>query len=90
YYQQGGDMVRCGGLGYSIDVSKPVGQRISGMTLLKTGKPLDPKKDYTVAGWASVNEETQGPPVWDLVERYIAAEKTVRIAPNTSIKISGT
>ncbi len=90
YYQQGGDMVRCGGLGYAIDVSKPVGQRISAMTLLKTGKPLDSKKDYTVAGWASVNEGTQGPPVWDLVERHIAAEKTVRIAPNTSIKISGT
>ena len=89
YYQQGGDMVRCGGLGYSIDVSKPIGQRISGMTHLKTGKPIEPAKEYTVAGWASVNEGTEGPPVWDLVEKYIAAEKTVRIAPNTSVKISG-
>jgi sulfur-oxidizing protein SoxB len=89
YYQQGGDMVRCGGLGYSIDVSKPVGQRISGMTLLKTGQPLDPNKEYTVAGWASVNESTEGPPVWELVEKYVAAEKTVRIAPNSSVKISG-
>ncbi len=89
YYQQGGDMVRCGGLGYSIDVSKPIGQRISNMTLLKTGRPLDPGKEYTVAGWASVEEGTQGPPVWDLVEKYIAAEKTIRIAPNSSVKISG-
>src|SRR5471030_2055991 len=89
YYQQGGDMVRCGGLGYSIDVSKPAGQRISGMTHLKSGKPIEPAKEYTVAGWASVNEGTQGPPVWDLVERYVSAEKTVRIAPNTSVKISG-
>jgi sulfur-oxidizing protein SoxB len=89
YYQQGGDMVRCGGLGYSIDVSKPVGQRISAMTRLKSGAPIEPNKDYTVAGWASVNEGTQGPPVWDLVERYVAAEKTVRIAPNSSVKISG-
>ena len=48
-----------------------------------------PKKDYTVAGWASVNEGTQGPPVWELVERYVAAEKTVRVAPNASVKISG-
>ena len=71
-------MVRCGGLGYAIDVSKPIGQRISAMTLLKTGKPIEPKKEYTVAGWASVNEGTQGPPVWELVERYVAAEKTVR------------
>lgn len=89
YYQQGGDMVRCGGLGYSIDVSKPVGQRISGMTHLKSGKPIEPAKEYTVAGWASVNEGTQGPPVWELVERYVAAEKTVRVTPNTSVKISG-
>ena len=89
YYQQGGDMVRCGGLGYAIDVSKPAGQRISAMTLLKTGNAIEPNKDYTVAGWASVNEGTQGPPVWDLVERYVAGEKTVRVAPNASVKIFG-
>lgn len=89
YYQQGGDMVRCGGLGYSIDVSKPAGQRISGMTLLKTGKPVDPARDYAVAGWASVNEGTQGPPVWELVERHIARTKNVEVTPNRSVKISG-
>jgi sulfur-oxidizing protein SoxB len=89
YYQQGGDMVRCGGLGYSIDVGKPIGQRISNMTLLKTGKAIEPGHEYTVAGWASVNEGTQGPNIWDLVERYVAAQKTVRLSPNTSVKISG-
>ena len=89
YYQQGGDMVRCGGLGYAIDIAKPMGQRISAMTHLKSGKPIEPKKEYMVAGWASVNEGTEGPPVWDLVERFTAAEKTVRIVPNTSVKISG-
>jgi sulfur-oxidizing protein SoxB len=89
YYQQGGDMVRCGGLGYAIDVLKPIGRRISAMTHLKSGKPIESKKEYVVAGWASVNEGTQGPPVWELVERYVAAEKTVRVAPNSSVKISG-
>ncbi|MFN3659340.1 MAG: thiosulfohydrolase SoxB [Pseudolabrys sp.] len=89
YYQQGGDMVRCGGLGYSIDVSKPIGSRISGMTHLKTGQPIDPKKEYVVAGWASVNEGTQGPPVWELVERYVAAQKTVRVTPNSAVKVTG-
>ncbi len=89
YYQQGGDMVRCSGLGYAIDILKPMGQRISAMTHRKSGKPIEPKKEYTVAGWASVNEGTEGPPVWDLVERFTAAEKTVRIVPNTSVKISG-
>src|SRR5215813_13460892 len=89
YYQQGGDMVRCGGLGYAIEVSKPIGQRISAMTHLKSGKLIEPKKEYVVAGWASVNEGTEGPPVWDLVERHIAAAKTVKVTPNTSVKISG-
>ncbi len=89
YYQQGGDMVRCGGLAYAIDITKPIGSRISAMTHLKSGKPIDPAKDYVVAGWASVNEGTEGPPVWELVERYITAEKTVRVTPNTSVKISG-
>ena len=82
-------MVRCGGLGYSIDVSKPIGNRISGMTLLKTGKPIEAKREYTIAGWASVNEGTQGPNVWDLVEKYVGSQKTVRVTPNTSVKISG-
>jgi sulfur-oxidizing protein SoxB len=59
------------------------------MTHLKSSKPIEPNKDYTVAGWASVNEGTQGPPVWDLVKRYVAAEKTVRVTPNSSVKISG-
>ena len=90
YYQQGGDMVRCGGLSYAIDVSKPIGQRISAMLHVKSGKPIEAKKEYVVAGWASVNEGTQGPPVWDLVERHVAAEKTLRVLPNTSVKISGT
>jgi sulfur-oxidizing protein SoxB len=82
-------MVRCGGLGYAIDVSKPNGQRISAMTHLKSGSAIEPKKEYIVAGWASVNEGTEGPPVWELVERHVAAEKHVRVLPNTSVKISG-
>jgi sulfur-oxidizing protein SoxB len=90
YYQQGGDMVRCGGLGYTIDIAAPMGKRFSGLTHLKSGKPIEPAKEYVVAGWASVNEGTQGPPVWELVEKYIAARKTVRVAPNTSVKVIGT
>src|SRR5215212_5438265 len=59
YYQQGGDMVRCGGLGYSINIGNPMGSRISGLTHLKSGKPIDAAREYTVAGWASVNEGTE-------------------------------
>jgi sulfur-oxidizing protein SoxB len=89
YYQQGGDMVRCGGLGYTIDLGKPAGRRISALTHLKSGAPIDPAKDYVVAGWASVNEGVEGPPVWELVEKYIARKRVVRVAPNTSVRVVG-
>jgi S-sulfosulfanyl-L-cysteine sulfohydrolase len=89
YYQQGGDMVRVGGLGYRIDVSKPMGQRISDMTLLKTGEAIDPAKTYVVAGWASVNQGTEGPQIWDVVEDYIRKQGTVKVAPNTSVQVVG-
>ncbi len=89
YYQQGGDMVRIGGMGYSVDVSKPQGERISNMTLLKTGEPIDPAKNYVVAGWASVNEGTEGPKIWDVVESHIRKEGTIKLEENTSVQVSG-
>ncbi len=89
YYQQGGDMVRVGGMGYRIDINKPIGSRISEMTLLKTGEAIDANKDYTVSGWASVNEGTEGPPVYDVVTGYIEKKKTISVAPNDSVKIVG-
>ncbi len=90
YYQQGGDMVRTGGLGYTIDISKPAGQRISDLRLLRTGTTIEPGKDYTVAGWASVNQGTEGPPIWDVVAKYITAQKVVSPKPEDNIKVRGT
>ena len=89
YYQQGGDMVRVGGMGYSIDVSKPQGSRITDMTILKTGKKLEADKTYQVAGWASVNKETEGPAIWDVAESWIKKQSSVNINPNTSVKVTG-
>ncbi|MCG6882362.1 MAG: thiosulfohydrolase SoxB [Silicimonas sp.] len=89
YYQQGGDMVRTGGLGYRIDVTKPQGERINDLTLLATGEAIDPARSYVVAGWASVNEGTEGPPIWDVVEAHIRALGTVTVAPNTSVIVEG-
>jgi sulfur-oxidizing protein SoxB len=88
FYQQGGDMVRTGGLGYAIDVSKPTGQRISDMTLLKSGAPVEAGKDYVVAGWASINQATEGPPIWDVVARHIETQKTVTAAETAAVKIT--
>ncbi len=87
YYQQGGDMVRVGGMGYRIDVNAPAGSRISEMTLLETGERIDPAASYVVAGWASVNEGTEGPAIWDVVEDHIRAQGTVTVNPNTSVDV---
>ena len=89
YYQQGGDMVRTGGLGYTIDVTKPQGERISNLTLLKTGELIDPAKAYVVAGWASVNEGTDGPQIWDVVENHIKKQGTVSVSGNNSVEVIG-
>ncbi|WP_291734847.1 thiosulfohydrolase SoxB, partial [Leisingera sp. F5] len=89
YYQQGGDMVRIGGMGYRIDITKPQSERISEMTLLKSGEAIDPAKSYVVAGWASVNEGTEGPMIWDVVEDHIRKLGTVTLNPNTSVQVAG-
>ena len=89
YYQQGGDMVRTGGLGYRIDIGRPQGERISDLTLLRTGEAIDPARAYVVAGWASVNEGTEGPKIWDVVESHIARLGTVTVQPNNSVEVTG-
>lgn len=89
YYQQGGDMVRVGGMGYRIDVGKPMGSRISDMTLLKTGEAIDSSKEYWVAGWASVNEDTEGPAIWDVCESWLKRVGTVDLEENRSVIVEG-
>ena len=77
YYQQGGDMVRVGGLAYTIDPNATIGDRISDMRLLKDDAPIEPSRSYVVAGWASVNEGTEGPQIWDVVENHIRGTGTL-------------
>jgi sulfur-oxidizing protein SoxB len=78
YYQQGGDMVRVGGLQYLCDPSAPIGRRINDLRL--RGKPLESAKIYKVAGWGAVSEEARergGEPIWDLMARYLRDRKVV-------------
>jgi len=89
YYQQGGDMVRAGGISYTIDLGQPIGRRISELTLLRTGEPLDPGRDYVVAGWASVNEGTQGPPIWDVVFDHLRKQRVVAPQESGRVKVVG-
>jgi len=75
YYQQGGDMVRVGGLRYTCEPGQKMGSRITNMQL--GGKPLDASKNYKVAGWAPVAEEARnagGKPIWDVVESWLKSQ----------------
>ena len=84
YYQQGGDMVRTGGLTYTCEPGASMGGRIQDMRL--NGKLIEADKTYKVAGWAPVAEASKnaGPPVWDVVESYLKAIKVVKpVKPNT-------
>lgn len=77
YYQQGGDMVRVGGLQYTCSPNAAMGQRIGAMTL--GGKPIEADKTYKVAGWAPVSEASKnaGAPVWEVVAQYLRNVKSV-------------
>jgi sulfur-oxidizing protein SoxB len=78
YYQQGGDLVRAGGLTFVVRPEAPPGARISDLTLSRTGEPIDPARGYVVAGWGSVNEGAEGPPVWNVVAEHLKAQRTVK------------
>ena len=69
YYQQGGDMVRVGGMTYTCTPAESVGQRISDLKL-GNGRAVEAGKSYKVAGWASVNEQ-KGMPVWDVLAKHL-------------------
>ncbi len=75
YYQQGGDMVRVGGLTYAIDPNARAGSRIQDMRL--GGVPIEASKTYRVAGWAPVAEGVKGEPIWEVVERWLKSKKTI-------------
>jgi len=87
YLQQGGDMVRVGGLEYTCDPTRAIGQRISNLTL--RGKPLEAQKQYKVAGWAPVAEGVSGRPVWELITDYLRSNPLIA-APRLNVpQLSG-
>ena len=78
YLQQGGDMVRTGGLQFRCNPERAMGERIDGLTLAD-GSRLDPKRNYKVAGWATVGAPSSGPPVWDVVAAHLRDRKVIRL-----------
>ena len=88
YYQQGGDMVRVGGLDYTIDPAKDMGSRITELRL-DDGTPLEADKTYTVAGWATVGSKAPGKPIWEIVAEYLREEKVAKVRKLNTPKIVG-
>ena len=81
YYQQGGDMVRVGGMQFAVDPTGRIGTRISNMAL--RGKPIEAGKTYKVASWAPVAEGASGEPAWEVVARYLRSKKALPpVTPN--------
>ncbi len=89
FLQQGGDMVRVGGMGYTCSPKAEIGSRISNMTLLKSGQPIEAGRKYVIAGWASVNQATTGPAIYDLMENYITSRKVIDLPKSETVKVIG-
>ena len=82
-------MVRVGGMSYRCAPKAAMGSRISDMVLTRTGAPIEAEKKYTVGGWASVNPDTQGPAIYNLLESYITAQGIVTPSGDQSVIIDG-
>jgi len=78
YRQQGGDMIRVGGMDYVCDLTQSINQRISALTL-DDGTLVDPNKSYKVTGWATVSGQASGKPVWEIVANDLREQKVVKI-----------
>jgi len=88
YYQQGGDMVRVGGIDYTLAPNKKIGSRVTDVRL-DNGKKLEATKKYMVSGWAAVNSIPDGKPIWDVVSAYLLDKKTVKIKKMNLPKLVG-
>jgi S-sulfosulfanyl-L-cysteine sulfohydrolase len=87
YYQQGGDMVRVGGLSFVIRPDADMGERISDLTLSRTGQPIESDKSYVVTGWGSLNEGVDGPPIWDVLAQHLRTQKIVTGVGRQSVTV---
>ena len=89
FFQQGGDMVRIGGMSYRCAPKAVLGSRISEVVLTHTGAPIEADKRYTFGGWASVNRDTEGPAIYDLLESYISSQGIVAPSGDQSVIVEG-
>ena len=88
FFQQGGDMVRVGGMTYTCQPKETMGNRISDLKL-SNGEKIESQKNYTIGGWGSINPEVEGPPIFKLLEDYVSGEKIIKPKHNNPVKIKG-
>ena len=89
FFQQGGDMVRVGGLSYTCSPKNSIGERISNLVMVSTGEYIDPSKKYIVGGWGSINPDVEGPAIFDLLEKYISEKKLIKPNFKNTVEING-
>ena len=88
FFQQGGDMVRVGGMTYTCQPKETMGNRISDLKL-SNGEKIESQKNYTIGGWGSINPKVEGPPIYKLLEDYVSGEKIIKPKHNNPVKIMG-
>ena len=88
FFQQGGDMVRVGGMTYTCQPKETMGNRISDLKL-SNGEKIESQKKYTIGGWGSINPKVEGPPIYKLLEDYVSGEKIIKPKNNNPVKIMG-
>ena len=89
FYQQGGDMVRVGGITYRCSPKAKMGQRISEMRLVSNGELIQENKNYVVGGWGSINKDVKGPKIYNLLEDYIKLQDKVSPKFKVSVEVIG-
>ena len=89
FFQQGGDMVRAGGIRYTCNPKNKIGNRINDVEIISTGKKLESSKKYIVGGWGSINPNLKGPKIYSLLENYVTNLNSVKPKNNNNVKILG-
>ena len=89
FFQQGGDMVRVGGLSYTCHPKNKIGNRISNLRIISSDMLLESNQKYVVGGWGSVNQNVKGPAIYNLLENFILEKKVIKVSSRQTVKIVG-
>ena len=89
FFQQGGDMVRVGGLSYTCNPKNKIGNRISNLRIISSDILLESNQKYVVGGWGSVNQNVKGPAIYNLLENFISEKKVIKASSKETVKIVG-